>query len=603
MKLDYIIVGGGTSGLTLAARLTEIPSISVLVIEAGSYHEPAPEIDIPGMVGRTIANPKYDWTFLSVPQKHANNRVILHPRGKGLGGSSLIHFNSSCRPSKAEFDAVEGLGNEGWGWASMLNYMKKSETTVPPTGLTDEQAKVYAVAPVPNAHGSEGPVFKSMRTLWTNAHAKFFDAAESLGIPRNPESGNGVNVGCLSPFSSVDPRTATRSSAVTAYLNPNIGRNNLYVLTDTQVVKIILAEDDQSLQKAAGVDVMQGGVLSRIDGVHRDIIISAGSIQTPHILELSGIGNPEILRRNNIRDIIDLPGVGENLQDHISVFSVAEIDSSEDTFDVVFDPVELKKHETLYKEQRGHLSYGPAAAFLFASAKQLGASDTINSWEDHARAKYTDSLAKAVPSLRTGLEKQYKFQEKFISDSNQAQAEILQFIAHPMVPNSVAVPGKRYTALLSVLMHPLSRGSVHVTSSDPLTPPAIDPNYLSNEADLDMLTHIVKYVQGLFKTKPLSDLVKSQILPPRDVLEDDTKLREYIKDQCTTVFHPLGTSSMLPREDGGVVDKKLRVYGTGNLRVVDLSVIPLELSCHTQSVAYAIGEKAADMIKSESHGV
>ncbi|EJC99664.1 alcohol oxidase [Fomitiporia mediterranea MF3/22] len=598
VKPDYIIVGGGTVGLVLAARLTEDPSVTVLVIEAGSYHGSVPEIDVPGLLGRTIANPKYDWTFFSVPQKHLNDRVVLQPRGKGLGGSSLIHFNTDTRPSKAELDALQELGNEGWNWESFLHYVKKSETVYPPSGITAEQAKVYAATLEPEFHGTNGPIYKSMRTVWTDAHAKVFDAAEALGIPRNPEPGNGVNTGAMTAFSSVDPRTATRSSAATAYLKPNLGRNNFLVLADTQVTKVLLSWDG-SLQKAIGVEIIKNGVTSRIEGVKKDVIISCGSLQTPQILELSGIGNPEILSQHNIPCAIDLPGVGENLQDHVSVYTIAEIEHTDETFDILGEPTLLKEQEELYKQQRGHLSYGPAPAYIFVPAKKLGAIDKIISWENHAHAKLTESLARVVPSLKAGLEKQYKIQEKFIVDENQAQAELLQFIGHPMLPYAIATPGKRYTALVGALMHPLSRGAVHITSSDPLAAPAIDPNYLANEVDLDMIVHIVRFLERMYKTPPLANIVKEQVLPAPNVLKDENKLREFIKDTCGPVFHPVGTAAMLPREDGGVVDKDLKVYGTSNLRVIDMSIMPLELSCHTQTVAYAIGEKAADILKAD----
>ncbi|EJD00188.1 alcohol oxidase [Fomitiporia mediterranea MF3/22] len=600
--IDYVVIGGGTTGLTLASRLSEIPAITVLVIEAGSYHGYDPEIDIPGMLGRTVGNPKYDWSFLSVPQKHANNRVIPHPRGKGLGGSSLINFMGMFHPSKSECDALERLGNKGWNWDSLLHYMKKSETTIPTNVLSEEQAKQFATAkhPDPRYYGTEGPILKSVLRGWTDAHARFLAAAETRGIPRNPETGAGINIGGISTYSSVDPRTATRSYAVTAYMQPNIWRRNFLVLTDTQVTRVMFGDQTSSpLRQATGVELLRDGTICRIGPVRRDIILSAGTYKTPHLLELSGIGNSEILGQHNVQCVVDLPGVGENLQDHIAVATIAEIENGDETFDVMRDPALYKKHEELYKQHQGHLAYGPISAHIFLSAKQLGTSEDISSWECQADSAFTESLAKAMPSLKPGLEKQYSLQRQFIEDNAQAVAEVLQYLGHPQVPNSAPIPGKKYTRLSGALMHPLSRGSVHLASPDPLVDPNIDPNYLSNEADLDLLVHIVRFVLQFYDTPPLRDIVKSVVLPREAELKSDASLEEYIKQFFIPVYHPVGTAAMLPRDDGGVVDEDLKVYGTFNLRVADLSILPLELSCHTQSVAYAIGEKVADMLKNE----
>lgn len=603
-EVDYIIVGGGTSGLTLAARLTEDSNIKVLVIEAGGYYTSVPEIDVPGLLGRTVGNPKYDWSFVSVPQKRANDRVVRQPRGKGLGGSSLINYLGMFRPSKAECDALEEVfGNKGWNWDSLQYFAKKSETAFLPKSLSASDAEAIAAKPQPDLHGTNGPLFKSLPPTWTKSQVQLFDSAEALGIPRNSETCGGKTVGSMTAFSSIDPRTAVRSQAANAYLEPHLGRDNLLLLTDVQVTKVLLETGPDSLQKAIGVEVSKDGVVSEIKGVRKDVIISCGSLQTPQILELSGIGNPAILSKFNIPTIIDLPGVGENLQDHVSVSTIVEIDDTEESYDSLKDPETFKKHEELYKQQQGLLVYGPVPAYIFLPASALGTKDELASWQEHARTYRSEGLSSAIPSLKAGLEKQYALLEKLFADSNQAQAELLQFLGHPRIPYSTPVAGKRYTSLLCALMHPLSRGSVHIASSDPLAPPAIDPNYFANEADLDLLAHIVRFAVQLYNTPPLNSIVKAQVIPSKEILDGGIPtLKEYARANCGPVYHPIGTAAMLPREDGGVVDNTLKVYGTSNLRVVDLSILPLELSCHTQAMAYTIGEKAADILKSEVGG-
>jgi len=220
--------------------------------------------------------------------------------------------------------------------------------------------------------------------------------------------------------------------------------------------------------------------------------------------------------------------------------------------------------------------------------------------KENMHMQSTESLAISLPAIASGLEKQYAVQRDLFGDQNQAHGEIMNFIGHLPSPISSPEPGKRYTSLSCVLTHPLSRGSVHIASADPLKPPVIDPNYLSNEADLDLLVGVVEFALKLYTTAPFAAHVKDIRLPPKDAVEAGGEgLKTYVRSNCRPIYHPVGTAAMLPRDDGGVVDASLKVYGTNNLRVVDLSILPLEPSCHTQSLAYAIGEKAADIIKSE----
>ncbi|PAV21553.1 alcohol oxidase [Pyrrhoderma noxium] len=599
VNVDYVVVGGGTAGLTLAARLTEDPNVSVLVIEAGSYHEATPLIDIPALMGQAVTNPKYDWTFFSTPQEHANNRVILQPRGKGLGGSSLLNFMGMFRPSKEELDAIEILGSKGWNWDSFLKYLKKSETTYK-SNLSPGDAKRFGADPDPAFHGTDGPIAKSLPTIWPTILGNFFAAAEVLGVSRNPDTSNGRNIGSMTSFASINPTTAKRSYATPAYLEPNIGRKNLLVLTDAQVTKLLLEDDKSSLKKAVGIEFIRDGERYTIGGVKKDVIISAGSLQTPQILELSGIGNQSILSKFGIKTEVDLPGVGENLQDHVGVVVINEVETVEETMDVLADPEVAQAHQELYKECRGLLTFVPAIGFTFLSGGTLGNKEDIKSWRERAHASYTESIAKAIPELKSGLEKQYKIQQQLISDDKQPIAEVIMINGHLPVPYSVPVKGKRYNSNFCILMHPLSRGNVHIISSDPLTAPAIDPNYFSNATDLDVIVHAVQFSLRLNNTSPMKECVLSQVVPSKEVLDrGEEGLKEYIKENCGPVYHPVGTASLLPREDGGVVDANLKVYGTSNIRVVDLSIIPLELACHTQAMAYAVGEKAADIIKSE----
>ncbi|KAF7798260.1 hypothetical protein EIP86_009477 [Pleurotus ostreatoroseus] len=467
-----------------------------------------------------------------------------------------------------------------------LKLIHQSECLQPPD-LSPASAVEFAAKPDPAFHGTEGPVKHSYSAQWSNIHSNLFETAATLGAPRNTDTGNGKNDGCMTAPVTVDATTAKRCYAASAYLEPNLHRKNLLVLTEAQVTKVLF-EDDGRLKRAIGIECLKDGSLLQIKNVKRDVVVSAGSYQSPQILELSGIGNPAILSKFGIKTIIDLPGVGENLrmfrEDHIGVPTIAEVNTKDETMDVLADPE--------IQHQKGLLATVPASAFVFLSADALGSEEDIKSWKEHAHAQCTDSFANVVPSLRSGLEKQYEIQQSFLDDKKHSQAELLNVAMHPFVLNAHPEPGKRYTSLLCALLHPFSRGTVHITSADPLVPPAIDPNYFANEADLACIVRALQFGLKVYRTQPFAGHVVKQVLPPADAIErGEEGLKDYIRGYSRQVFHAVGTAAMMPREDGGVVDPSLKIYGTSNLRVVDCSIVPFELSCHTQSIAYAVGEK------------
>ncbi|KAH9481557.1 Dehydrogenase mpl7 [Psilocybe cubensis] len=589
VSFDYLILGGGTCGLALASRLSEDENLVVGVIEAGGVPADIPEITVPGFMGRIIGDPTYDWAFLSVPQAHAKGRTVLQPRGKGLGGTSIINFMGLFRPSRAEYDALEGLGNKGWNWENLLGYMKKGENTFP-SRLSPEDAKIYAANPKEKYHGVDGPLQKSLPLNIPPQNKFFFDAVEALGVPRNESHGDGSNVGSTTCFTSVDPRSAQRSSAFTAYFLPIQNRPNLLVLTNAQVTKVILLEGSpQGEQTAIGVEFVHGGKQNVIKGVKKDVVVSAGAFQTPHLLELSGIGDRSVLAKHGIETLIHLPGVGENLHEHPSVATTVEIDSKYETMDIMGDPNALELHTELYKQRKGLLSSIASMGFSFLSRRHLNlAGDAVSFKSLH---EPTDS------TLCRGLNKQYSLQKEWFAGEEVSQAEIIYQNGYHRRVSGIPTPGKRYASFVHVVMHPLSRGSVHLSSADPLVPPAINPNYLAHPTDLKILEKAVEFSARIATTGSFGESVKGRVVPDQEILDDPDKLREWIRESIATTYHPLGTAAMLPKEDGGVVDSELRVYGTRNLRVADVSILPMQLSCHIQSAAYAIAEKAADILR------
>lgn len=600
IKFDYLVVGGGTAGLVVAARLSENPGCVVGVIEAGEYHEHDDLVNIPGVMGRALHNPKYDWGFHTVPQKFVNDRQLSQSRGKGLGGSSLLNFFASVRPSKEELDAIESLGNPGWNWENILRYMKKSEHLEIPT-LTDQEAKAYSVVPDPALHGTEGPIAKSFPPHVTKIHTQLLNTLESLGIPRNPDNSNGHPVGSLLFPTSVEAKTATRSYSASAYYAPNAKRPNLLILTGAHATKVDLTKTLSGDYQATSVSFKAKDGSTGTVHASKEIILSAGSFQTPQLLELSGIGQKQLLQSFGIECLIDLPGVGENLQDHALTPVIVEVDEDVETLEVLSDPAKLKEHEDLYKIQKGIFAGIPSATFAFFPAESIATVDEIETWTSRATLESArGTLDHLDPSVREGIKKQFELLADWIKDPTQPMAQILTINGHMPIPGMTINRQKRYLTLLCAYTHPFHRGSAHITSTDPLVLPSIEQNYLSNPNDLDVLVKIVTFVaRKLCRTSPIQGTIKSTVVPPFVVEGDDEALREYIRNTLTTVHHPAGTASMTPRSNGGVVDSNLLVYGTSNLRIVDCSVIALQLSSNIQTLAYAIGEKAADIIQGQ----
>ncbi|KAI0039165.1 GMC oxidoreductase [Auriscalpium vulgare] len=575
-QIDYLVVGGGTSGLVVASRLSEDPEVTVAVIEAGSYHKNVEEVDVPGLANKAFNNPLCDWIFLSTPQAHANNQVVYLPRGKGLGGSSLLNLLGLSRGSKADFEALEALGNPGWGWDEIVRYTKRSETLVP---LKDNHTCFRAH---PSIH-HPGPIVKSYSPWYSPLQEPVIQALTTLGVPINFDPANGNNVGTNTGLCTIDPSNATRSYSASAYYEPFSSRPNLLVLTNALVSKVALAQDDDGLQRAIGADLIVDGKTFQLRGVRKEVILSAGTFQTPPILELSGIGNPALLKEHNIPVLVDLPGVGENLQDHTLTFLVMETDSTLEGLDNLRDPAFMQAQRELYKEQKGILASIACQTFSYVPASTVTDQGTIRRWQEETVKNQR---------LPISLEKQYDIMRPWLANSQEAQFELLALPGHFFRPMSTPELGKKYFSFALSLLHPLSRGSVHIKSTNPEDPPAIDPNYFGHPTDLDMLTEALKFNLKVFDVEPMKSATVAPVLPSKNTIASGgDALKEYVKETVGGEFHPLGTASMLPRVDGGVVDSNLKVYGTSNLRVIDCSILPLEISAHLQSVAYAIGEK------------
>ncbi|KAF3929267.1 hypothetical protein AA313_de0206609 [Arthrobotrys entomopaga] len=587
---DYVIAGGGTAGLTLAARLTEDPDITVAVVEAGENRVDDINILAPGLASALYSNPDYDWDFHTVPQTSVNGQIFAHPRGKVLGGSSAINFMFWTHASRKDIDNWGLLGNAGWSWNALKPYFKKSEGYVAPTAQVRNDLQTQYILPA--AHGMAGPIqntfpdfYNELLEAWPRTYAN-----RGLGVNGDPKEG--VALGGYTNLLNLDITSHTRSYAATAYYAPNAGRPNLKVFTGSLVKRAVLS-NRRGDTVATGVEFIKDGVTTTLKAT-REVIISGGTFSSPHILELSGIGNPSILSQYDVPVMVNNPSVGENLQDHVYVplgFEVVDGIFTLDSF----------RNETVFEEalqeyianKTGPISVGGASSALL-SLRQVAGS-------------YFPPASALGSSSVPGVNAQHALQFQDLHAQAVTQELTIGAGISPLWQNNTAklftndLPTGNFLSILGVLEHPFSRGSVHVTSANPTVYPAIDPKYLSHPLDIELLSKIALHVQTIARSPPLSHFLKGHGTVFQQGYHELThsNVKAWIKTALQSEFHPIGTCSMLPRNKGGVVDSKFKVYGVKKLRVVDASVFPLLVQANTQSLVYAVAERAADFIKAD----
>ncbi|KAI0362375.1 alcohol oxidase [Trametes cingulata] len=595
VEYDYVIIGGGTAGLVVAARLSEDPDTTVAVIEAGMHHVNEPLVDTPGFYGRALGNPAFDWDFRSVPQAGLNNATVSQARGKMLGGSSGLNFMAWNRASAKEYDAWEQLGATGWNWESLLPYFKKSETVEPPP----PQGIIPGAVELPESafdafHGRVGPIQPSYNDLYSNLTAPYVETIHNLGIPTNSDPYSGDATGVYNTEHSVDKvkDIGRRSYAANTYYNISAARPNLEVYMTTQATRIQFETSSGSRRplRAQSVDVVAinttgfTGTLS----ARKEVILSAGALQTPQLLELSGIGNKTMLQGLGIQPLIDLPGVGENLQDQPFIQLDFELTGDFWTYD------ELRNNQTFLLEQEEEYAINNTGVYAQLSAVRLFPPFTAMTPVDAVAKIREHALALAISAGISPLARaQYAIQIGWLSDHAVAHAEVIMYPGGGLVTAVPPAPNKTYITLSLGIMHPFARGTVHINSTDPLAPPVIDPRYISNSVDFLSMLEGVKFIQSLVASPPLADFVAGPHQPPANSSEGPG-LIAFVRAFTGPFFHPAGTAPMVPRSLGGVVDpNSLKVYGTSNLRVVDASIVPLQVASHLQTAVYAIAERTS----------
>ncbi len=525
---DYIIVGGGSAGCVLANRLSADPAIQVTLIEAG------PESNsvfyrMPAGFFRLMQTGKGNWNYETTPQPGLNGRTMYVPRGKMLGGSSAINGLVHVRGNAGDFDRWAQLGNAGWSYADCLPYFKRSENHAGGASELHGGGGPMKVSEGPG-HAAMSPVAKAM-----------VEAAIEAGHRYNPDL-NGAFQDGFGPASG-NFGDGIRQSAYACYVRPALGRPNLTVLTGAQVSRILVSSN-----RATGVEYVRGGRAQTLTA-EREVILAGGAIHSPQILQLSGIGNPELLAQHGIRTVAALPAVGDNLKDHLAV----------------------TVQETI-TQPWGALAYVQP----FAAAKAL--------------LQYL--LFKSGPTLSNGLEAMgfVKSRPELAYPDIQYHLPLLMYSDH----------GRQIVQREGFMFHstdcqPESRGSVRIRSASIADAPLIDPKYLSSEDDMRALRAAIRIAREVIAQPALASLRDTELAPGPDSTSD-ADLDAYIRSTAISVYHHVGTCRMGPDAATCVVAPDLRVHGVDGLRVVDASIMPDIITGNTNAATIMIAEKASDMI-------
>ncbi|TRX92990.1 hypothetical protein FHL15_006128 [Xylaria flabelliformis] len=602
-SFDFIIIGGGTAGIALATRLSEIAHQKVLVLEAGIDHSDDLRVKIPAFYSALFGTDA-DWGFRTVAQEKLNGRSISLNQGKAIGGSSVINAHVFAPPTQDILDDWTKLGNAGWDWATIAPYYIKAFTS---PHSSEEHRQLLAVDDwTPDDLSTGGPVQLSypgdshhpIRQIWSETFEK-----KGYRMATNPWVH--ASVGAFSNLASIDPEKRERCHAAKAYYSSIQKRENLHVVLDAHATKIIFS--DGQPPKATGVQYSHGGQI-KVANAQKEVIVSAGALQSPKLLELSGVGNADILRQYNIEVVKDLPSVGENLQDHLVCdISFAAVENKMETLDALARQEPKAVEEAMLNFMQKHKGILTSAGIM--TYAYLPIIDFLAGAGRETLLKMLDENRPSASST-TQAKMYYEVAERTLLDPNRPSAAYLTAIGqNPVAPDPTTgkptppQPGQHFT-IATVLAQPLSRGTVHIVSNNPAEAPEIDPKYLSNPLDVEVFAKHIMYIESIAKSAPLSGVLKQPLHPssPHGHMTDLNAAKRYMESRTISMWHPAGTCAMLPEQAGGVVDNYLRVYGVSNLRVVDSSVVPLLPPGNLQSTVYALAERAADLIK-EAHGL
>lgn len=571
-QFDYVIVGGGTAGLILANRLSANPTTTVAVIEAGDSAFNNPNVTyVPKSIaefGLGFGTP-VEWGYTTEPQRYAANGTLPYWAGKGVGGTTLINGMTYVRAEKKQIDAWEKLGNEGLNWNSLAEYYVKQESFLQPSEQLEANGATYDQ----NSHGYVGELDVGFTPYLTGQGA--FDMLRETHETKGYAWNKDVNTGSMPGFDvwpmTLNASTLIREDAARAFYYPIAEeRPNLHIFLNTTASRILWKDsDDQTEPTAAGVQVVRLDGTIRTVQATKEVIVSAGSIKSPAFLELSGIGNPYILKPLGIETVVPIPSVGSSLQDQPA-------------------------NSIVYSSSTNWTGYPTFASFLTAS-DLFGAS--LPSLTDSIKANLT-SYAEAIlsdyaPNTTTPPTQEQLLRHQlnlvFTRNSTVPLAEIL------WVPIGNVIVAQYWNLL------PFSKGSIHINTTNPLSQPTINPNFLQLPIDTLVQSAIAVRIRDIFATPPLSKHVGAELEPglstvPQNATYADEAWARWVRGSFNGNSHPVTTCAMMERGLGGVVDVEGKVYGTANVRVVDASVFPTQISGHLSASVYALAGKIADAI-------
>ncbi|WP_248916390.1 GMC family oxidoreductase [Pseudomonas moorei] len=534
-EFDYIIVGSGSAGSVLADRLSADGKARVLVLEAGGTDRRF-WIKMPIGYGRTFFDERVNWKYETEPESAIDSRRSYWPRGRVIGGSSSINAMVYCRGLPVDFDAWAQKGNAGWGWADVLPYFQRSECRV------DAQGRA----------GQGGPLYVSDVSVQLHPLRRhFFAAAEEAGLPYsadfNGNSPEGVGVYQINTYKGM------RCSAADAFLRPALQRRNVQLVTHALAHRVVF-----SGRRATGVEYEHNGQIC-VAKARREVILSAGAVNSPQLLQLSGVGPGELLQRHGIPVVLDNEAVGGQLQDHLGINYYYK--ATEPTLNNLLYPL----HGKLWAGLRYVLTRkGP----LSVSVNQSG------------------GFVRSLPS-NTAPDMQLYFNPVTYSTAPEGKRPLMN--PDPFAGFIISFQPCR----------PKSRGRIDICSADPHVGPQIRPNYLSDPDDVASVIAGGRLIQALVRTRALRGLIKEPIAPDLGEMSDQQILEDF-RQRCGSVFHPVGTCGMGPDARTSVVDTRLRVHGLDGLRVVDASIFPSITSGNTNAPTIMVAQKAADLILADN---
>ncbi|KAI9888565.1 MAG: hypothetical protein M1814_006806 [Vezdaea aestivalis] len=595
MSYDYVIAGGGTAGLVVAARLTENPKVNVAVIEAGLDRNDDPRVYTPYKAWGLQNDFEYDWAYNSTPQVYANNRSIAQNRGKMLGGSSGINLLQYTHAAQDDLEDWEALGNPTWAWDDVFKYFLKAENyQAPDPGLQDGLSADYINVTL---HGKGDGINSSFPDWYNEAVSDWPKAFDTLGLGVTEDPRDGIQLGGYNNLMTRDQATGRRAFAGNTYYQPNKDRPNLHVITDAVVSKVNFAEDHSDGFLAIGVSYTVNGT-DYIAEATKEVIIAGGPFGSPQILELSGIGNATLLQKLGIGCLVDSPGVGENLQDHQQIGVSHEMKESQLAIELaLYNQTDPDSAEQEFNARgTGPFSSTGIGSIAFLSYPQILPQGVKEKGKELIEKYLVGDYGNGVP----GLKEQHDLIKVKLMQNN------VTFVSNSASPGDSSPAGanatKHYFGHGCILVHPFSRGSSHIKSNNISVYPDIDPRYLSHPIDTEVLTDALINLQAVAQVEPLVSILRENgtvYAPGAPDFDNRINVTESLRAGVFTGWHPVGTCGMFPFRNNGVVNPRLRVYGTRNVRVIDSSIAPLIPRGNTVSMTYMIAEKGADMMKED----